>query len=57
MTEYAQGGYIESDAPIPDWLLGDPGFLITAEQAKRYGQKLLDRLNETSARDDEDCDE
>jgi hypothetical protein len=46
VSEYAQGGYIPSDAPIPERLLGDCGYVITAEQAKRYGRRLLRRLNE-----------
>jgi hypothetical protein len=51
--EYARGGYIESHGPLPDHLLGDPGFVFTAEQVKRFGTKLLDQLNEKVRPDDE----
>jgi hypothetical protein len=54
VTEYAQGGYIPSDATLPDSLLGDPGFLLTAEQAKRLRARLLDQLNEAPRSEEED---
>ncbi len=50
MTEFAQGGYIEGPSVLVRF---DPKreAVITAEQARRYTQSILDALNK---RDEED---